>query len=469
MAINLDGISNLSPEMQRIFTATIKAESKPIQTAEERKGHIEEKLKLVNTALSKVEEVKKLLPNMNTPLAMREFMVNSTDDKVAIGTADKNLAQRGEHSLEIFQLAAPPAALSNRFPDKTEARIGSGYFIFKTADGEDKEVYIDNENSSLEGIARIINSAGVGMRASVVNDQSDSENPFRLLLTGAKSGSDQTVEYPEFYFADGDTEFTIEEERPATNARVRYQGFELESPTNTLKDLIAGVSIDLKGLSEPGKPLTLTVEQDIPKTVVKMKDIVTAVNGILGFIQEQNKMDAKTQGYKTLGGDYGIRMTEQRLRSVLQQNFSGSFNNSSKVRILSDMGVEFKKDGLLAFDEKKFTNALSANFDETVNLLAGDGLRPGLITQLGSVLSSLTVPGTGLLSNERTTYQERVNRMNEDIKKKEERLEKKADTLKDKLAKMQGAFSKLQAQQGAVNAMGAGGGAAPTSPLPGGG
>jgi flagellar hook-associated protein 2 len=467
MPINFDSIANLSPDLQRIFAASIKAESKPIQSIEERKGTVEEKLKLVNTALTRVEEVKKLIPNLNSPLAIRELNVNSTDDKVATGSADKALAEPGEHSLEVLQLASNATALSNRFPDKDQTRIGSGYFTFYGPDGDSKEVFIDNENATLEGIARVINQASVGMKASVVNDQTDPDAPFRLILSANGYGKEQTVEYPEFYFIDGDEDFFIEEEREAGNAKIRYQGFDIEAPSNELKDLIAGVTLNLKGTTPEGKPLGIAVEQDIPKTVVKMKDIVTALNGVFGFIQEQNKMDADTPGYKTLGGDYGIRLAEQRLRTVIQQNFVGSYDSPNKIKILSDMGIEFKKDGLLSFDEKKFSNALDANFDEAVNILTGDGFRPGFMGQLSSVLSSLTAPGSGVLSNQKATYQERVQRMNQDIQKKEKSLEKKAELLKDKLAKMQGAFNQMQSQQNAIG--GLGGGGAPLPPAGGGG
>lgn len=469
MPINFDSIQNLSPELQRIFTASIKAEAKPIQAAEERKSHIDEKLKLVNTVLGKVDEVRKLLPNLGTPMAIRELNVTSGDDKIASGTADKAIAEEGEHALEVLQLATAPTALSNRFPDKNETRIGTGYFTFKDGEGETREVFIDNENATLEGVAKIINQAGVGVKASVINDQSDTDNPYRLILTGSNKGKDQTVEYPEFYFIDGDSDFFIEEEREASNAKIRYQGFEIESPTNELKDLIAGVTLNLKGTTTEGHPLGIAIEQDVPKTMVKMKDIVTAINGVLGFVQEQNKMDAKTPGHKTLGGDYGIRMAEQRLRSVLQQNFTASFDGPSRVKILADMGIEFKKDGLLSFDEKKFSNALDANFDASVSVLAGEPGRPGLMAQLGTVLASIASPGTGLLANEKATYQERVNRMNQDIERKEKALEKKSEVLKDKLSKVQGAMAKMQSQQGAVGGMGGGGATIPSMPSGGGG
>lgn len=470
MPINLDSLQNLSPQLQSAFSSMLKAENRPIEQINERKGHAAERLKLLNEVIGKVEDVRKLLPNMNTPLAIRELNVGSTDEKIATGTADKNVAEPGEHSLEVLQLAANASALTNRFADKNETRIGTGYFTFYGPNGSTKDVFIDDENSTLEGIARAINSANVGMKASVVNDQADPERPYRLILNGAGYGAEQNLEYPEFYFIDGQEDFFIEEERSASNARIRYQGFELETPTNEVKELIAGVTLSLKGTTNAGQPLGIVIEQDIPKTTVKMKDIISGVNAVLGFIQTQNKMDAKTPGYKTLGGDYGIRMAEQRIRDLFQTNFAGSFDAPGKVKILADMGVEFQKDGLLKFDEKKFANALDANFDETVRLLTGDGFRSGFMNQLQGILGTLVAPGNGLLSSQKANYTERIDRMDKDIKDKEARLEKKAEDLKNKLAKVQGAFSQLEAQRGSIAGLGGGdmsGGGIPSMPMPG--
>ncbi|MBY0369561.1 flagellar filament capping protein FliD [bacterium] len=468
MPVNLDSIQNLSPELQRAFTATVKAEAKPIQAITERKGHAEERLKLLTEVIGKVEDVRKLLPNMNTPLAIRELNLSSTDEKIATGTADKTLAEPGEHSIEVLQLATNATALTNRFEDKDKTQIGTGYFTFYGPDGSTRDVFVESENSTLQGMAAAINAANVGMKAAVVNDQTDPERPYRLIFKANGYGAAQTIEYPEFYFIDGQEEFFIEEEKGAQNARIRYQGFDLETPTNEVKELIAGVTLNLKGVTEEGKPLGISIGQDIPKTTVKMKDIINGVNAVLGFIQNQNKMDAKTPGYKTLGGDYGIRMAENRLRELFQTNFAGGFDSPGKIRILSDMGVEFKKDGLLNFDEKKFSNALNADFDETVRVLTGDGLRSGFINQLSGVLTSLTTSGSGLLSNQKQSYTDNISRMDKDIKDREERLDKKSEDLKNKLSKVQGAFSQLQAQQQSLAGMGGGGGGGIPMPAPGG-
>lgn len=464
MPIDFESIQNLTPELQRAFRNSLRAEAKPLEQMQERKAKIDNRLNLLNDVIGKVQQTRELLPGLNTPLAIREFRVDSADPQVVVGTADKSTADFGEHMIEVMQLASSASAMSNRFEDKDQTKVGSGYFVFAGPDGS-KEVFIDNENSTLQGIAEIVNGAGVGLKASVVNDVSEEGTKYRLLFTAKDAGAGNVVEYPEFYFVDGQEDFYIDQEKPAQNAKIRYQGFELETPSNEVKELIRGVTLNLKGLNNPGKPIAVDIAQDVPKTTVKVKDLVDKVNSVLGFIQEQNKLDEKSDASKTLGGDYGIRMVENRLRNTIQAIGLGGTGPGSQVQILSDIGIEFKKDGLLKFDEKKFENQLNKNFDEVVAMLTGDGLNAGFIPRLSSVLTSAVAPGGGVLSNQRDNYKRQVQKATEEMAKKEKDIEDKAERLKMKLAKVQGAFTKLQTQQGYMGA--SGGGAAGAAPAQG--
>lgn len=445
--INNENIQNLSPELQRIYVASVNADRKPIQAAEERKSFITERINLLNDVLGKVEDVRKLIPNMSTPIAIRNLTVASTDEHVITGTADKNVADIGKHALEVLQLAKSSTAISNAFPDKNDTKIGSGYFTFYGPGGETKEVFIDNDNGTLEGIANIINTSNVGMKAMVITDQTNPDTPYRLLLNAEGAGAGTTVEYPEFYFVDGDEDFFIEKEKPATNAMVRYDGFDIESSTNEIKDLIKGVTVNIKGVTELGRPVNLSVEQDLPQTSLKMKEMIDGVNKVLQFIQDQNHMDDKTPSHKTLGGDYGIKMAEQKIRSAMQDNFFG-IGEGGKTKILSQIGIQFNKRGTLEFDQKKFEAALAENFDEVTKVLTGNGRDFGLMPKLSAALGSIATPGLGVLANQKSTYTQRVARMDEDIKLKEKTAEKRAEMLRDKLAKTQVAFTKMKSQQG---------------------
>lgn len=448
--VSMDTIANLTPELQRAFQMAVKAEKRPIEVIENRKNAIQEKVNLLSDVLGRIDGVKGCLPNLNSPLAIRELAVKSDDERILSATADKNLAEPGKHVLEVSQLAKSATALSNRFSDKDETRIGSGFFHFTTLSGETKEVFVDDENSTLEGLARIINQANLGMKATVVNDQADPEAPYRLVLSANATGTQGDIEYPEFYFIDGQEDFYIEEANPASNARFSYQGFEFESATNEISDLIKGVTLNLKGLCEPGRPVALSIEQDLPKTTVKLKDLVGNLNKVFSFIQEQNKLDENSDTSKTLGGDYGIRMADNRLKEALRENFL--FDPDKSVQSMFDIGIQFNRNGLLDFDEKQFQHSLQTNFDEVVEMLAGDGITYGIIPRLGRALQSISNSSSGLLSAQKNNYLSRIKQITQDVENREKRAEERIEKLKDRLSRAQAALTRLGEQSKFIQA-----------------
>lgn len=446
--VSMDNLANLSPDLQRAFKAAVEVERKPLKAIEDRKALVEDRVRLLDDVIERVQGVSEIMPNLNSPTAIRDFSVESQDERVLVGTADKRLAQPGKHIFEINSLAKPATAVSNRFADKDETRVGSGYFRYTTKDGDTKDIFIDNENATLEGLAGVINQSGLGLRASVVNDESDPDLPYRLLISHLEPGAKEDVEYPEFYFIDGQEDFYIEEEKSATNAKIKYEGFDIESPTNEVKDLVRGITVDLRGLTDMGKPVALTVQQDIPKTTLKIKEMVEKVNRVFSFIQEQNTMDENTDSSRTLGGDYSIRMTESRIREALRENFVffDEENRPKTVQSLSDIGIEFTRQGLLKFDEKKLEFALKSDFDEVTNLLAGDGRTYGVMTKLNNAIKTIAGGRDGLLSSQRLTYKNQIKGLNEDMETREKRAKDKIEHLKSRLGKAQAAMDMLQSQ-----------------------
>lgn len=448
MPISMDMLSGLSPEFQTAFQKAIQMEKKPIDNLQNKKEASQSKLNLLNDVITKVDSVKKLLPEINSANKLLELAVDSSDPKVFTATAEKGIASLGTHSVEVLQLASAAAALSNGFSDRNETKIGSGYFSFTNASGEVQEVFVDDENSTLDGIARIINSAGMGLKATVTTDQSTPETPFRLMLTSNKIGEDNGVEYPEFYFLDGEEDFFIDREKPATNAVIRYEGLALELPSNEVKDLIPGVTLNLTGVSD--HPISLNISQDTQKTGSKIKEMVNSLNQVFTFIQQQNTVNEKSDTTKTLGGDYGIRTTEYRLRGALQDAFSSM--GSKQIRALGDIGIQFNRNGTLNFDEKKLESALNNNFDQVANLIAGDGMTYGVVVKLGRALNSISGGQGALLTQQQKTLTDKVSNIDKDIEKKEKVLEKRAEMLRDKLAKAQQALSNMQSQSNNIAA-----------------
>ncbi len=436
-----------------IVDQLIEAERIPVKQIEMRKGKTEEKLKLVDDLQTKVQDIRKSLGELANTRGFTDVKLTSGDPSVIGGTVDPALYQPGNWNVEVMQLAQKASVKTNGFPDKDKTEIGVGYFRFKTPDGN-KDVYINSNNNTLEAAANAINQSKVGVRASVINDRRDADNPWRLVLSSDGVGSDKSVEYPRLYFLDGDQDLYFDSEVEAKNGIVKVDGFEFEIGDNVLKEIIPGVTLELKQAS-PGRPVNITVKEDLEVVSGKIKTFVDAMNGVLSFIQTQNRMTKETDTSKTLGGDSILRSVESRMRQMVQ---NPQFGIKGNIRSLSQLGISFNRTGTLDFDQKKFNSVLAANPDHVQEFFAGDGSSTGFIAAVRREVTNLTNPAFGPLNNRARGLKTQIDQMDQRIEQKERQLVKKEEQLRNKFAKLEETMSRIKGQGAQVSAIAAGGG-----------
>jgi flagellar hook-associated protein 2 len=450
--IKIGGLASGLPP--NLVEQVIEAERQPVKIMQESKAKIEDKVKLVGDFETKVNDI---TTSMSSLIGRRGFvdkqLISGFPDIIS-GTLDPEIAEPGEWTLEVEQLARKPSVVSNGFPDKNETTIGVGYIRFNTADGGQKEVYFSNENSTLEKLAATINNAGVGVVATVVNDRSDKEDSYKIELSGEKTGDDYEIEYPVVYALDGDRDFQFVENNKAVNAKFKLDGHEFETASNEISDLLPGVVLDLKQ-AKPGQPVRIDISENYDKISDKMKSFVESYNAALAFIQGQNKLvDGKNglQRLGPLGGDSMLRLTQGRMQSIIQD----AQMTDSDIKRIIELGVEFNRQGTLTFNQDKFKKILTEDPKRVVKFLRGNLVDVGFIPNLTNKLKNLTTSGTGVISSRKKNFQDRANQVDQRIDRKEKSLEKREEQLRRQFSKMEETMAKINSQAGALSGMGKG-------------
>ncbi|MFZ3228569.1 MAG: flagellar filament capping protein FliD [Pseudobdellovibrio sp.] len=445
MSIKISGLASGLPA--NLVDQVIEAERMPIKTMQADKTKIEDKIKLVTDLETKVNDINK---NLGTIVGAKGFVdrkLNSSFPDIVSGVLDAEKAEAGEWNLEVLQLAGKPSVVTNGFPDKDKTTMGVGYLKFDTADGE-KEVYINEDNSTLDKIAETINNTNVGVRAVVINDRKDKEDNFKLQITGMKPGNDNEIKFPTVYLLDGEHDLQFESQTKSNNAKFKLDGHEYETDSNLLKDLIPGITLDLKRAAV-NQPVRIQVTENQEAISGKVKSFVDAFNATLSFIQGQNKLSNDAKGNPhlgPLGGDSMLRMTESRLRSIIQD----SQNTDSKFKRVIELGIEFNRNGTLTFNEEKFSKIVNTNPEEVAKFLRGNFVSEGFIPSMKRNLGMIVDPSTGPVTSRKKNYQDRIKKMDERIERKEKSLTKREETLRNQFAKMEETMSKLQSQGAAV-------------------
>ncbi len=445
MPIRVSGLSSGLPP--NLVDQVIEAERMPVKKMQEDKAKIEDKVKLVTDFETKINDI---LKNLSTIVSMKGFSdmtFKSGFPDIVDGVVDPALAESGDWTLEVEQLATKPAIVSSGVESATETSLGVGYIKFTTSDG-DHEIYIDKENSTLEKIAQTINGYDVGVKATVINDRKDKGDSFKLQLTGAKTGDDHEVIFPTVYLVDGDQDFIFDEKLAAKNAKFKLNGHEFETADNKVTDLIPGVTLDLKQ-ARPGTPVKLNITENYDAIGDKVKSFVDAYNSALGFIQNQSKLTPDKSGNPRLGplgGDSMLRTAESRLRSIIQDR---QLTNSYHERII-ELGVEFNRNGTLDFKPEKLKKAISEEPRDVIEFMRGNLVDTGFVTTMRKKIRDLTDQNSGPVGSRKNNLQKQVSNIDQKIERKEKSLEKREESLRRQFAKMEEAMSKMQSQSGAL-------------------
>lgn len=445
MGISFGSINSGLPK--DIVQQIVEAEKIPIQQMETRKSKIADKKALVGQLTTLLENMRgEVLKNKNAR-SLRELAINTGDNKDIAVSADKNIADPGKYQLEVVQMAQKSSAFTNGVEDKDKTYLGVGYIRAIKPNGEEKEIYVNEESATLSGIAKLINGdPELGMKATVVNDGKGEDEPWRLMISMSETGDDNEMEFPYLYLVDGEVDLFFEQERPAQDAKIKLDGFEIEVPSNKITDLIPGLTIDLKK-AKPGEEVTIEITEDIQKIGGKITSLIDNINNVLKFIKEQNSLDEKTDTSRTLGGDSTLTTIESRIRSAVFANIQ----TDSGLMRMGDLGVTFQRDGLLKFDQAKFESALSQDYKKVSQALNGKytvegGKTDGFIDILDETARILLAQPSGVMPGRKNGLQTQINQIDRQIANRQRMIQQKEEILKAKFARLEETISKIKGQ-----------------------
>ncbi len=289
--------------------------------------------------------------------------VASSDSNALSASAD-NVNAAGSYAITVNSLAQAKSMASSNFADSNVTKVGVGSITIATGSNDPVVVTIADSNNTLTGVANAINASGAGVVATIIND--GSSNPYKLLLTANNVGTANafTVETD---LAGGET-LSFAQTQAAADAQFVINGVGITKSSNTISDVIEGVTFTLKETT--AGPVTLTVDKDIDGIVSTLEEFVSAYNTVNEFINSQFTYNAANASAGILAGDSTLRNIQSKLQNKMIQSVA---NRYSSFNVAGQVGLEFERNGNLALDESKLRDALSSNFTSVAAFFLGNG------------------------------------------------------------------------------------------------
>ena len=345
--------------------------------------------------------------------------VTLSDSTGLTATAD-GTATTGNYSIAVNQLATSQKLSSANFTNTTDivgtgtltisfgtytaadATAGTAASFTANADKSSITVDITSSNNTLAGIRDAINAKNASVSASIVNDGSGN----RLVITSKDTGAVNSLKID---VADADGTNTdssglsalaynplstagsgknMSQLVEAKNALLTVDGVSISKSSNTLSDVIQGITLNLKAVTSSSA--TMSVATDTTTIQASVQSFIDAYNKLNTSLTSLTKfVEGGSSSNGPLLGDSTARDISVKLKSML----SRPSTTASTYRTLSDIGVTTDATGALTLDATQLQKALSSNLADVTKLFTPSATATdSQVTFVGS--GSGTVSGT---------------------------------------------------------------------------
>lgn len=450
-------------------------ERRPIDELEFKREELSSRNSTYDELKSKTKDLRNLAVKYKRTGALSEFgdkKTTSSDEKVLTATGNAN-ALDGSHVVEVIRLAKSDTVISNQVTKSaTEVATteGAGTKAFDvTVDGETFNVSFDitGTETNEELLTLITNNINdtqdIKIGASVVNDSSTTQ---RLTLTSNETGLANAISISDTTgtllaslglsdsVASSGTSGGYLYDDSVLDAAIKVDSIDITSSSNQIKDVISGVTLNLHS-AEVGKEVTIGVETDVDGLKSTVKDFLEKYNGVVDYINGASFVDKTTFLRGPLSGDTAYQNLRFKLRSFIVESVTGL--NSDQPTSLAAIGVTIGREGKLTIsDDDLFKEKAEEDPRFISDLFNSDN---GLGKKIDDYLLDYTQTG-GIIDQSKSTTDEKIQNVNDRIKRYEARLEVKLEAYRRQFAQLQQLLSNVQSQQSSLATVlgGSGGG-----------
>lgn len=404
----ITGASTPGIDVNAAVNASVQAAEAPEQTWESQQNILQNQ----DTALTQIQSDATSLDNdmlalnsLNGPLT--SATVNSSNSNVLTGSAAAGSAS-GNYAVVVGSLATTASYSSNTVATSTTA-LPAETITITPAGGTATTFTTGSGVNTLSDLESAINTAGLGVTASIVTDASGA----RLALVANSSGSASN-----FTVAATGGSFAFTQAEAGANASLTVNGIQISSASNTVTGAIPGVTLNLASAS-PSTTVNLTIAPNTSQASAAINQFVSDYNTLI--------KDVNAQYTYTAGSGEGVLAQDPTVQT-LQSDLLGLLNytavpasGTTTVSNLSSLGITVNKDGTLTVNSATLSNVLANNYGDVQSFFQGSALN-GFANSVDQQLTSFTSPGDGAftvdlnnMSSENSSLQDDINNFQANI------------------------------------------------------
>ena len=337
-------------QLERQPVVQMENTQKKLQQVDDAWGRINTKLSSLRSQIDKLGE----------PGRFDRLVEVTSSHEHAVTVGSSGTGGTGSVSFAVTRLAQAHQLASGDLA-RADAALDPGEVTVTVGD-RTTSVTLDGTKTLTE-LARELNDADGGFGASVVKI---ADGRHRLILSADETGADSTLTVGGTGAPQLGTLTTLRQAQDAQLELGTDTTMTVTRASNTIDDLLPGATITLRETTTA--PVTVTSERDVDGALQAVRGYVSALNGVIGTLDELSSYEPTTKQGGPLQGDPTARQLLYRLRAAVTAQVEGS---TSRLHSGFQVGLSVDRDGVVTLDETKLRDALADDFPGVARLFSG--------------------------------------------------------------------------------------------------
>jgi flagellar hook-associated protein 2 len=449
---NSTALGTSSIDVAGIVEQLMSVENRPLDKI---KSQIEQK-KLVISDLgairSKVATFQDALKVLENPTNFNNSSASSSDSAV-VSAAANNAAVKGNHSVIVTTLATATRNTISGYASSTASATvdaGTGFAItvagitYNTNGNKTQSVAgvltttanavtILGANPTITDLKNWINGLGADVSASVA--QTTGSADWVLMIQGTKTGSANAVSFTGLTGLTAPATLTNTPDTVAGDASFTVNGTNFSRASNTVTDVIDGITLNLNKASGTAQTISVTRGNDISSETINT--LVAAYNDVMNIYKAMTANSSNSDKPGNFANAPSTLSFINQIKEGFARGISYVSNGTRQTMSLSAMGIDLQLDGTAKFNSTSFATASATGLRD----ILASGVTTGYVSSTSNLNTfiSAQVKTGGLLSGQINSETDAVRT-----------LTKRQDDLQIRLNSIQ---NNLIAQYSALNAL----------------
>ena len=421
---NSTALGTSSIDVAGIVEQLMSIENRPLDKI---KSQIEQKKLVISdlgTIKSKVATFQDALKVLENPTNFNNSSASSSDSSIVAATAN-NAAVKGNHSVTVTSLATATRNTISGYASSTASATvdaGTGFAItvagitYNTNGNKTQSVAgvptttanavtVLGANPTITDLKNWINGLGADVSASVAQTTSGAD--WVLMIQGTKTGLANAVSFTGLTGLTAPTTLTNTPDTVAANASFIVNSTSFSRASNTVTDVLDGISLNLNKASGTAQTISVTRGNDISSETINT--LVAAYNDVMTTYKAMTANSSNSDKPGNFANAPSTLSFINQIKEGFARGISYTANGTRQTMSLSAMGIDLQLDGTAKFNSTSFATASASGLRDILAL----GVTTGYVSSTSNLNTFINaqVKAGGLLSGQINSETEAVRNL----------------------------------------------------------